>query len=239
MDSLEGRDGAAWTRPPSRAGSAPAAWLLRLLGGCTLLAGIALILTLPNAPQAGMEGWRVAYDGYGSAGMERAEDGQQVHYLAPMSAQRPEETHAALLLSTQPHRDLELTLRVRTVRQLRQRSAPNPWETAWVVWHYQDDLHFYYLALKPNGWEIGKRDPAFPGGQRFLISDSAPVYKVTSWHEVQVVQVGNVMAVWADGRPLARLTDTESPYTEGYLGLYSEDAHAQFADVQARPHPQP
>jgi hypothetical protein len=235
MASLRARDGAAWTRAPSPAGSDRPGWLL---GGCTLLAGIALILTLRNAPQAGM-GWRVAYDGYGSAGIERAEDGQRVHYLAPMSAQRPEETHAALLLSTQRHGDLELTLRVRTVRQLRQQSAPNPWETAWVVWHYQDDLHFYYLALKPNGWEIGKRDPAFPGGQRFLGSGSTPVYSVLSWHQVRIVQVGNVMAVWADGRRLARLTDGESPYTQGYLGLYCEDAHAQFADVQARPHPQP
>jgi YD repeat-containing protein len=33
--------------------------------------------------------WRVAYDGYGKAGVEETEDGQQVHYRSPMPPSGP------------------------------------------------------------------------------------------------------------------------------------------------------
>jgi hypothetical protein len=43
------------------------------------------------------------------------------------------------------------------------------------------------------------------------------------------------MAVWVNGQPLARFTDDQSPYNEGRVGLYAEDAYAQFADVAVEP----
>ena len=101
-----------------------------------------------------------------------------------------------------------------------------------MIWHYVDDRHFYYLTLKPNGWEIGKRDPAHAGGQRFLVSDKLPTYYFNTWYDIRVVQVGNTMAVWVNGLPLARFTDNQSPYSEGRVGLYAEDTYAQFADVR-------
>jgi hypothetical protein len=210
----------------------PLAWLVA--GSGVLLALVLVMVMLLHRPDID-RGWRVVYDGYGKVGVEETEDGEQVHYLSPMRPERPEETHAALRTTTKRHRDLELTLRVRTVRQLRQRSTPNPWETAWVIWHYQDDQHFYYLTLKPNGWEIGKRDPAYPGNQRFLVSDKLPIYYFNTWYDVRIVQVGNTMAVWVNGHPLARFTDDQSPYTQGRVGLYAEDAYAQFADVRVEP----
>jgi Domain of Unknown Function (DUF1080) len=206
--------------------------LARLLAG-----GVVLLLLLVVALHVSEvdRGWRVVYDGYGEAGVEETEDGRQVHYLSPMSPQRPDETHAALKTTTRRYRDLDLSLRVRTVRQLRQRSTPNPWEMAWVIWHYQDDHRFYYLALKPNGWEIGKRDPAYQGGQRFLVSHELPAHQLTTWYDVRVVQVGETMAVWVDGVPLARFSDEQSPYTQGRVGLYAEDAYVQFGDVRVEP----
>jgi hypothetical protein len=206
-----------------------------LAGGVVLLLLLLLLLVVAQRRSEIDRGWRVVYDGYGKAGVEETEDGQRVHYLSPMPPERPGETHAALKTTTNRYRDLELSLRVRTVRQLRQRSTPNPWETAWVIWHYRDDHRFYYLALKPNGWEIGKRDPAYQGGQRFLVSHELPVHHLTTWYDVRVVQVGNTIAVWVDGVPLARFTDEQSPYTQGRVGLYAEDAYAQFGDVQVQP----
>jgi Domain of Unknown Function (DUF1080) len=211
--------------------SFPLAWALT--GGGILLV-LVLVVTLVYQPDID-RGWRVVYDGYGKVGVEETEKGEQVHYLSPMRPERAEETHAALKITNEAHRDLQLTLRVRTVRQLRQRSAPNPCETAWVIWHFQDERHFYYLTLKPNGWEIGKRDPSYPGGQRFLISDKLPTYYFNTWYDVRIVQVGNTMAVWVNGYPLARFADDRSPYTEGHVGLYAEDAYAQFADVRVEP----
>jgi hypothetical protein len=210
----------------------PLAWALA--GSGILLLALVLVVKLVYQPDID-RGWRVVYDGYGKVGVEKAETGQQVHYLSPMRPERPEETHAALKLSTKSYRDLQLTMRVRTIRQLRQRSTPNPWETAWVIWHYQDDQHFYYLTLKPNGWEIGKRDPSYPGNQRFLVSDKVPIYYFNTWYDIRVIQVGTTMAVWVNGQPLARFTDDQSPYTEGRVGLYAEDAYAQFADVVVEP----
>jgi hypothetical protein len=203
---------------------------LRLGGAAALLVLLSSVVAVSQTPNID-HGWRVVYDGYGKVGVEETEDGKQVHYLLPMRPERPEETHAALKTTVKRYGDLELTLRVRAVRQLRQGSAPNPWETAWVIWHYQDDQHFYYLTLKPNGWEIGKRDPAYQGSQRFLASDKVPIYYFNTWYDIRVVQVGDTMAVWANGLPLARFTDDQSPYTKGRVGLYAEDAYAQFGDI--------
>jgi hypothetical protein len=203
-------------------------WML-ILGGLLVV----LLVVVVELRTADLErGWHVVYDGYGKAGVEKTEDGKQVHYLAPGRAEQPKETHAALKTSSKRYGDLELTLRVRTVRQLRQGGVPNPWETAWILWHYQDDQHFYYLALKPNGWEVGKRDPAYPGNQRFLVSDKVPVYYFNTWYDVRVVHVGSTMFVQVNGLPLARFTDQDSPYGSGRVGLYTEDAYAQFADVK-------
>lgn len=210
----------------------PLAWILA--GASALLALVLVMVMLVYRPNID-RGWRVVYDGYGKVGVEETENGAPVHYLSPMRPERPEETHAALKISTKRYRDLQMTLRVRTVRQLRQRSTPNPWETAWVIWHYLDDQHFYYLTLKPNGWEIGKRDPAYRGNQRFLVSDKLPIYYFNTWYDIRVVQVGTTMAVWVNGQPLARFTDDQAPYAEGSVGLYAEDAYAQFGDVQVEP----
>ena len=86
--------------------------------------------------------------------------------LSPSVATRADETHSALVLTRKRYRgNLSFAGRLRTVRQLRTGSAPNPWECGWIVWNYQDAEHFYYLAVKPNGWELGKRDPVYAGGQ--------------------------------------------------------------------------
>jgi hypothetical protein len=119
---------------------------------------------------------------------------------------------------------------MRTVRQLRTGSAPNPWEAAWALWHYTDNEHFYYVILKPNGWELGKEDPAYPGAQRFLATGESP-FPIGPTYTVRVRQIGNVTTVWADGRQLVSFTDNERPYRSGAIGLYNEDAEVEFDGV--------
>jgi hypothetical protein len=175
--------------------------------------------------------WTTVHDGYGAVGVETTEDGEEVLFLAPASAVASERTHAALLATTRSYSDLQVTARMRTVRQLRRNDTPNPWEAAWLAWHYRDDEHFYYLILKPNGWELGKRDPAYPGGQRFLASGDTPAFDIGAWQRVRIVQVGSRMVVWVNGQKLATYSDASSPYRDGRVALYVEDAHAQFTDV--------
>src|SRR3954454_12339492 len=174
-------------------------------------------------------GWVSTYNGYGSNGVDV--DGSQVLTESPAVSTSAGVTHASLVNTTASFGDMDTTVRVRTVKQLRL-PAPNAWEVAWVLWHYTDDTHFYYLALKPNGWELGKEDPAYPGAQRYLRTSSSPSFAVGSWHTVRVRQIGNVMTVWADGTQLTSFTDTERPYAGGTLGLYNEDSLVHFDDVK-------
>lgn len=174
--------------------------------------------------------WRVQFDGYGSVGVARA--GSNVLSLKPKASDEANETHAALVTSERTFSDVDLRVRAKTVKQLRSPTA-NPWESAWVVWHYKDNTHFYYLALKPNGWELGKADPRYPGAQRFLATGSSQKFPVGSWASVRVRQVGTTMTVWANGELLTKVTDNERPYTSGALGFYNEDAKTFFDNVEA------
>ncbi|MBH5333457.1 DUF1080 domain-containing protein [Streptomyces pactum] len=172
--------------------------------------------------------WRSVFHGYGrnTGGADRLD-------LVPRTAREPRRTHAGLVVSTARYGDVEYRARVRTVRQLRT-PAPNPWEVAWLVWAYTDPEHFYYLALKPNGWELGKRDPRYRGGQRFLATGT-PVFPAGEWARVSVRQQGARITVTVGDRPLVDFTDRERPYTSGNVGAYTEDAHAQFRDLFAVP----
>lgn len=175
--------------------------------------------------------WTDVFNGYGSAGIESA--GDLVLALSPKAATSAGETHAALAVSNTAFQDPDLNVRMKTVSQLRSGSPANAWETAWLLWNYTDNSHFYYLALKPNGLEIGKEDPAYPGNQRFLVTTSTP-YSVGRWYNVRVKHVANTFTVWVDGAQVAQFTDNERPYSGGALGLYTEDAYVQFNDISVQ-----
>jgi hypothetical protein len=176
--------------------------------------------------------WVSVFGGFGQTGIESDGAHGNVLSLSPAPSAAPSETHAALVRSAATFADLDLTVDVRTLQQLRSGSSPNPWETAWVLWHYGDNTHFYYFIPKPNGWELGKEDPAYPGAQRFLAAGSAPSFAPGPWNTVRVRQVGNTITVWVDGNQVVSFTDSERPYGSGALGLYTEDAHVHFDNVR-------
>jgi 3-keto-disaccharide hydrolase len=191
-------------------------------------------------------GWVSVYNGYGTNSVKL--DGTNVLAQSPQASKSLGETHASLVRTSKTFSSFDLTLRLKTVKQLRT-PAPNPWETAWVLWHYSSDQSFYYLALKTNGWELAKVDaskkdplgPAcvwpqysnclYPGAQRYLVTQSSPAYPAGAWHTVRITQVGNVMNFWVDGAKLGSYTDNERPYSGGSIGLYNEDATVHFDDV--------
>ncbi|BFV56861.1 hypothetical protein KCMC57_up19650 [Kitasatospora sp. CMC57] len=200
-----------------------------------MLPVLALILTVVSLgsdpslmrwPEGTTHGpWRSVFNGEGYTGEQGG-----VLVLEPRRSLRPEETHAALVVSTDSYRTVDFRLQARTTEQLR-KPEPNAWEVAWVVWHYTDPQHFYYLALKPTGWELGKEDPAYPGAQRFLAT-GLPVYPIGRWHRVEVHQTGAAISVEVDDQPVVTFTDQERPYPGGSVGLYTEDAHVEFRDLQ-------
>jgi hypothetical protein len=171
--------------------------------------------------------WRTVFDGEGSAGGQ----GESV-LLRPRPPMAATETHAGLVVTRDFYHDVDYHVELRTTARLR-RPAPNPWEVAWVVWSYTDEHHFYYLTLKSNGWELGKRDPAYPGGQRFLAT-GRPVFPPGPWYQVSIAQRGATITAQVGGRRLTTLTDNERPYPTGAAGCYAEDAGAEFRSFSIR-----
>ena len=156
----------------------------------------------------------------------------QLLTLAPAIASRPEATHSALVLSQESFAGkVVFEGTVCTQEQLRVGTA-NPWETAWLVWNYADNDHFYYFALKPNGWELGKRDPDYVGGQRFLATSTDVKFEIGAWNRFSITQDGDRMVIAVDGVELVRFQDLERPYTGGRIGLYTEDARVMLDDVR-------
>ena len=176
-------------------------------------------------PSAGC--WKSVFDGFGENVLE---DGTL--HLRPQGPRSADETHASLVVSTTTFEAVDFETRVMTSKQLRS-PVPNPWEVAWVVWSYSDPTHFYYLILKPHGWELGKADPTRPGRQRFLKTGTSRVFPTGRWYSVHVRQHGATMHVTVDGEPLTTFTDRHSPYRGGKVGFYVEDAEAAFRPALA------
>ena len=177
--------------------------------------------------------WCAAYNGFGTTRVIEAPDGTRALALSPRAATTPRQTYSALVHTNQTWGDLEFTVRVRTVAQHRA-GVPNPWEVAWVLWHYTDDRHFYYFIAKPNGWELGKENPAYPGSQRYLPSSDRPGFPIRRWYLIRVRDVGATITVWVAGKRIVTYTDRERPYRSGSIGLYSEDASAVYSPVRVR-----
>jgi hypothetical protein len=174
--------------------------------------------------------WEFVYNGYGCNAF-LSSNGNTMLLEQPRPSVTPDETHAALTLGPAFSGDFTLQVATATTRQLRTGSLPNPWEVGWVLWHYTDNLHFYYFIAKPNGWELGKEDPAYAGAQRFLATGSSPTFPIGSWYRIGIKQTGSTIEVFANDLLIATVTDGERPYSSGRLALYSEDAEVYFDNV--------
>lgn len=169
--------------------------------------------------------WSVLYTGYG-----RVVGSDKQVVLEPNAAATPDVTHGSLVHTTQSYEDADFAITMKTEEQLRQ-GDPNVWEVGWVLWNFRDNDHFYAIALKPNGWEISKQDPAYPGSQRFLATGDDRTFPVGEAYRVEVEQDWPRMTVRVDGRELTTIVDDERPYRGGAIGLYTEDARVRFQDL--------
>lgn len=157
--------------------------------------------------------------------------------LEPSIAIAPGMTHAVLVVSTAESKNsIRFSADFETQAQLRVGSEPNPWETAWAVFGYTDTQNFYYVAFKTNGWELGKRDPAYPGGQRFLASGSEPAFSLGAPRRFEIKQNGAAIQFFVDGREVTSYTDSERPLLSGKVGFYCEDSRALFWNVSGNIH---
>ncbi len=174
--------------------------------------------------------FRAVYNGYGTV----TGDDEQIE-LHPKSAADLSVTHGGLVVTRETFDDVDFDVVMTTEEQVRL-DAPNPWEVAWTLWNYTDDDHFYAVALKPNGWEISKQDPAYPGSQRYLATGKTPVFPVGESYLVSVEQTDGEMVVSVGDQVLASVVDEERPYRSGSIGFYTEDASVRFESLNISPH---
>jgi hypothetical protein len=173
--------------------------------------------------------WNVSYAGYGCVSVVPSADYVQV---SPEASTAASQTHAALVLGPSFMNPVTFSVTLNTVAQLRTGSAPNPWEVGWVLWDYTTDNNFYAFTPQPNGWELTKEDPSYPGSQRYLATGNTPTFPVGGTYTVTVTQTGtNTMSVSVNGKVITSFTDTQTPYASGKIGLYSEDSTVRYTNV--------
>lgn len=165
--------------------------------------------------------------------------GDRLIQMQPRASTSPGETHSFLAVSRKTFAGAyRFSGQVRTVQQLRS-GKPNAWEVAWLVWNYADNDHFDYFLLKPNGWEIGKRDPRYrvPGvndGQKVIATGESLRLAIGAWNAYDVRVAGAEADIFIDGRFVTHFRDADSaPLAGGRVGLYGEDALCQWHDITA------
>lgn len=173
--------------------------------------------------------WTTVFAGFGCVQVESS-GGQSWLDEIPEAPTSPSDSHSSLVVGPSFSNPLTLSVNVNTVSQLRQNQL-NPWEVAWVVWHYTANDSFNYFIAKPNGWELGKETPS---GQVFLATGSTPTFPIGQWYKIQIAETTqNTITAYVNNQLITTFTDTQNPYTSGQIGLYDEEAHAQFENVSA------
>lgn len=175
--------------------------------------------------------WQSVFSGFGCVSVVNV-GSKKILHQNPKISSAANQTSASLVVGSNLTAPFTYQGQFQTTAQLRQGSVPNPWEVAWLIWNYTDTNHFYYFIAQTNGWELGKRDPAYMGGQRFLTTGALPAYPIGSWHTFKVTfSLNNTMSVYIDNVLITNFQDTATPYTTGKIGLYNEDAAVNFSDI--------
>ena len=148
---------------------------------------------------------------------------------APVS---PDETYSALVTSTSSWGDHSFSFTTTTLEQLRVGSPPNPWEVAWAMFRFRDLENYYYFILKPNGYELGKKQGS--DEQIFLVTGTWPRLAVGRRTRIQIQAQGARIRVFVGGAKIIDFTDP-NPLLSGVVGLYEEDARVRFESVTIAP----
>jgi len=181
--------------------------------------------------------WSVLYTGHGLAGIIAEKDDVNVYQMYPKKSTSAKETHATLVSSKDKFSNFRLVVDVRTDQQLRQNSEPNMWEAAWIFFRYTDTFHYYWFSLKPNGFELGKKDcnscvdPT--DGQIILYTAALPTLKIRQWSQWTIEAVDNNIIVSIDGNKIITFKDKNmsKELNNGEIAMYTEDAKVSFDNM--------
>jgi hypothetical protein len=192
--------------------------------------------------------WKAIYTGYGSMGVASSTNPttstkNNYFFEEPKTSVYHNQTRGSLVTTTKAFSDFKMTLKMKTVKQIRENSPPNPWETGWVFWHYMDRFHYYALVLKTDGFQIEKKDNNVRCDcEIYLVDVSHPKVKLGQWQTVTLRVTNSAsgtphIKVWVNGVKAADFVDNKirqpnSPeLASGDVGLYNEDALVNFDNV--------
>jgi len=183
---------------------------------------IAVLLSLATVPAA------LAAIGQWSTWWGQVSISNGTYTLTSQTPTSPDETHSALITSKRTWGDQTFSFTTTTLAQLRQGSAPNPWEVGWVMFRFRDLQDYYWFMLKTNGYELGKKQGS--DVQIFLVTGDSPKLVLGQKYRVQIQAVGANIKVFLDGALLVDYTDPH-PLLSGSVGLYEEDSLVSFESV--------
>lgn len=182
--------------------------------------------------------WVNAYNGWGTSGVRvDGSNGDSAMYMYPTTATQPSSTHANLVLTTKSYKNFNLSLDMKTERQLRQNSSPNSWETAWIIFRYTDYSHHYYMLLRTNGIELGKKD-GNSEVQTILYQAYQPRVAMGYYQHIDLQVSGNHITVYVDGAKAIDFYDSGVSAQlggAGAIGLYDEDSIVYFDNIRIEP----
>ena len=174
--------------------------------------------------------WNVLFTGYGKAKIVPNGGAGNALELAPIVHTGPTDTSSIMVVGSPVGDTFTYSGKISTQEQLRTGATPNAWETAWIVWNHTDNDHYYYFVARANGWELGKRDPRYTNGQRFMATGSES-WPLTSTKDFKISKKNNTIQVDINGQTIATVVDNENPYNSGRVGIYSEDARVLADDI--------
>ena len=174
--------------------------------------------------------WNVLFTGYGKAKIVPNGGAGNALELAPIAHTGPTDTSSIMVVGSPVGDTFTYSGKISTEEQLRTGATPNAWETAWVVWNHTDNDHYYYFVARANGWELGKRDPKYTNGQRFMATGNES-WPLASTKDFKISKKNNTIQVDINGQTIATVVDNENPYNSGRVGIYSEDARVLADDI--------
>lgn len=216
-------------------GSVGLAFILTSVSSAKPRKSIANTTAMYIAPSAIPWGY-VVYDGYGTVKWDSKFLSLS---LSPKAATQPSETHSALVVSNgsfqQPY---EASFSLKTTKQLRSGSAPNPWEVGWFVFGYKDTGKFKYLILKPNGYGVELGESLLNDQQNFLYT--SPInqdnFSINTTYNIVLRAQDNVITVTVNGKQYAQYTMSPKDQltADGQYGFYTEDASVVVSNIAVK-----
>lgn len=203
----------------------------------TTIACFALLLPSTSAhAQTSIPWGTVIYDGYGSVTWNVS---RKQLMMKPLAATQPYETHAALVVSTKTLKQpFQLSYTMKTIKQLRTGSAPNPWETGWAVFGYKNDGKFKYTILKPQGYGIEIGESLLSDAQNFLYTSplNQDFFPIGKNYSVVITAQNNIVTIMVNSKRYASYTMSNKDLltADGQFGFYTEDAEVQVSNIVAK-----